>query len=476
MIEQALLLFREKLSEYNKDYIENDLNYLVELAKFQLNSSRGFGFCRIHSNDTFLGTELRNVHVRRGTVQRGYIGRNNPGNLDWDQELDFLLLADINNDEDVVMIGYIEGIASNSYSLNPNLLRILLSCFFDDHNNILPPEINIAPKIHKRSYLIPTEDDPTVMTPKSVTPLHSAVLNKLEHGLVNLDALFDNIRLKYLTSDANIKDTAHCLSAIGGLNKILTQGLTETSKQGIYTYPLAYKISGANHPRLVDQLPIQNLPKEIKASIYTDINCVNYDIKSSNMNMLEKLFRDADLDASWFINYLNDPDGSRQKLIEVTGGTKKQVKKALQVVTNGAPFRSTLHTSVGKAFDNVEQGNLFINNLGDLKHCMEKFEEIIEDEGQSKTFKSRGVWKNAVGMTCRFEEGATFGQICSFLVMGLEQKFILTLISKLPDDVKVYTLMHDGFICSKEIQDDLINEVKTECDLPYLLFDLQEGF
>lgn len=38
--------------------------------------------------------------------------------------------------------------------------------------------------------------------------------------------------------------------------------------------------------------------------------------------------------------------------------------------------------------------------------------------------------------------------------MGLEQKFILTLISKLPKHIKVYTLMHDGFICSEEIPEE----------------------
>mgnify|MGYP006093460723 CR=1 FL=1 len=476
MIDQALILFRDKLSEHNENYTNNDLDYLVELGGHQLKSSYGFGFCQMHSTETFLGSQLKNIHLRKGVVKREYIARKNPGSLDWKQKLDFLVHSELNNQSDVVMIGYVKRITSRSYSLHPVLLRLLISCFFDNQNNLLLTNVAVSAKRHKTSYSIPKRDAPEKSTSKSVPPLHNNVLDKLNYGLMNKGFFNAFIRSKYLSSGEDIKDLVYSLAAISTLDKILKQGLTEIDNQGIYSYPLAYNISGANHPRLVDQLPVQNLPKELKAALYDQVECVNYDIKSSNMNMLEKLFRDAALDSTWFIGYLQEPDERRQRLIDEIGCTLEQVKKAIQAVTNGAPFNANPWTVVGTIFGTIDKGKVFVEELSDLQRCMREFKNLVDDDDKNKVFKSRSVWQNAVGMTCRFDEDATFGQKCSFLVMGLEQKFILTLISKLPDNIKVYTLMHDGFVCSGKIPEELIKEVKTECDLPYLIFEQQEGF
>ncbi len=56
------------------------------------------------------------------------------------------------------------------------------------------------------------------------------------------------------------------------------------------------------------------------------------------------------------------------------------------------------------------------------------------------------------------------------MVMGLEQSFILRLIELLPEENPVYVLKHDGFISKYPVEKSLIEQVKAECDLPYLEF------
>jgi hypothetical protein len=469
MIEDALELFRNKLAKTDLGYQYYDTVYLVEIARRQFKSLRGFSFCRIHSYELVSGQELRTRQRRAKNVKRGYLKGDNTGVLSWDDRISLLKIADKELKTDVVTTNYIEGQKAKRYSLHPKLIRLLLLCFFDDDGQLVLPTSKVSKLKHLKSYDMPLKDDGTKVSPKLITELHKSALEKLDYSLINKDNVIGHIHMLKKMADQDIEYVLICLSLISTLDRVQKQGLSATDKQGIYSYPPAYKVTGGHHPRLVDRLPVQNLPKELKEKVYTNTECLNYDIKSSGMNMLEKLFRQSGLDSKWFTEYLNDPDEVRQQLIDKIGCNKKQVKKALQSVSHGAPFSSSPKTALGKAFDTKEQAKIFIKEIKGLKKSMKQFSGLIGDPKGCDVFKSRRAWKNAVGMTFSFTNDATFGQICSFLVMGLEQKFILTLIAKLPANIKVYTVLHDGFICSGEISEELIDEVKTECDLPHLM-------
>ena len=291
-----------------------------------------------------------------------------------------------------------------------------------------------------------------------------------------------------------------------------------------------YHITGSNLPRLTDRVGVQHSRNELLAAMYKDVTFCNQDIVSSGVNMLEKLMRDAGIDTAWLVSYLKDPEKYRQDLMKRIGVDRSAIKAALQAVTNGGVFTPSSSGAVYKALEekgdpdlSYQRANDFLDGVKELEKPMKKLGKTLMDLEKCKPLGwcFRGKLKNAIGQHYdvveerkagdkkrqaarerkalaqkELDDGGLNdtrkkylekviadklpplqgrkGQRFSFMVMGMEQSFILRLIELLPPDNPVYVLKHDGFISKLPVKQSLVDQVKDECDLPHLKFIEEE--
>jgi len=246
--------------------------------------------------------------------------------------------------------------------------------------------------------------------------------------------------------------------------------------------------------------------------------------------MLEKLMRDAGIDTAWLVSYLKDPEKYRQDLMKRIGVDRSAIKAALQAVTNGGVFTPSSSGAVYKALEekgdpdlSYQRANDFLDGVKELEKPMKKLGKTLMDLEKCKPLGwcFRGKLKNAIGQHYdvveerkagdkkrqaarerkalaqkELDDGGLNdtrkkylekviadklpplqgrkGQRFSFMVMGMEQSFILRLIELLPPDNPVYVLKHDGFISKLPVKQSLVDQVKDECDLPHLKFIEEE--
>jgi hypothetical protein len=367
---------------------------------------------------------------------------------------------------------------------------------------------------------------------QSIPDLPKTVISKLDAGYVNYRQLTKDVSEQGIEclANGNYKTVIHFFQGVTLINKLHRQRLTPTKNSSIFTYPLAYYITGSNHPRLTDRVGVQHSRNELLAAMYEDVTFCNQDIVSSGVNMLEKLMRDAGIDTAWLVSYLKDPEKYRQDLMKRVGVDRSAIKSALQAVTNGGVFTPSSSGAVYKALEEEGDPDLsykracgFLDGVKELEKPMKKLGKTFMDLDKCKTLGwcFRGKLKNAIGqhydvveerkasdekrkvayerkelaqleldagglndtqkkylekvITDRLppQQGRK-GQRFSFMVMGMEQSFILRLIQLLPADNPVYVLKHDGFISKLPVKEELIKQVKAERDLPYLSFIEEE--
>ena len=534
MIEAALIKFKETLSSIKVGveelYSDRDVSFLVELARKQLDDNflGGLRFVNLNSrqrfvpdsSDPFLNQRLDKV-LEKIELKHGVI----PVLFDTKDKVVWRKAFEL-KDVDYLRWIFKKGVVSYRYALSKKHLLTLIGCFLSDNTLVIPDRTHSLPPLKSRVKFTNTQG-----ILQAIPDLARNVIEKLDVGMVNFEELKKSVSelgVESLSSE-DYKTIIHFFQGVSVINKLHRQGLTPTEDDGIYSYPLAYYITGSNHPRLTDRVGVQQSRNELLASMFEGVAFCNQDIVSSGVNMLEKLMRNAEINTDWLITYLNAPDDYRKDLMKKVGVEKKLIKAALQAVTNGGVFSHSSSSAVYEALEDEDyeltskRVNAFLEGVNGLKKPMKSLGKILMDLDNCLPLKwcFRGKLKNAIGQHFDVAEAARVskekrkkakerkdlaqveldagglsgarkkhlekvmadrlprmegrvGQRFSFMVMGLEQSFILRLIELLPADNPVYVLKHDGFISKFPVEQALIEQVKSECDLPHLKF-VEEG-
>jgi len=533
MIEAALIKFKEVLSSVKvggeNQYKERDVSFLVELARKQLGDSFLGGLILVslnsrhkyspESSDAFLRQRLDKVLEK---VELKYTNIPVPFNA---QDKAVWCEAFKIDDVDFLRWTFKKGVVNYRYTLSKKHIMTLVECLLSDNAIVTPDNKHSLPPLKSLIKFRNTQD-----ILQAIPELPKKVIAKLGVGMVNFKELKDSVGTLAVESLASesFKTTIHFFQGVSIINKLYRQVLTPTKDGGIYSYPLAYYITGSNHPRLTDRVGVQQSRNKLLVSMFEGVTFCNQDNVSSGVNMLEKLMRDAGINVDWLVTYLKAPKKYRKILMDKVGVEKESIKAALQAVTNGGVFSNSSSGAVYKAFDDedhnhpltIKRVGAFLEGVKELKKPMKELGDVLMDLEKCKQLGwcFRGKLKNAIGQHYDvveeqkrgnekrkkakerkvaaqaaldaggltdakkkyFEKLLTdklpskqgrVGQRLSFMVTGMEQSFILRLIELLPPENPVYVLKHDGFISKLPVEQGLIDQATSECDLPYLKFE-----
>lgn len=468
---------------------------MVELARRQLASatSSGFSFVHIQGKDiTETGQRIDNL--LNGSELSLFILKVSALKVKNDDERRRAFTLALSLDEyDYIRLPYSEG-RPYGYTLSMKWLKVLLKCFLDLQGNLIDFAEDGSRLLRNK-----LKFQNQAKKPQGILDIHRDLFKVLQETRINLSCITKIVgqNIQHSINSDEPKDVINAFRGVILVQSIMAQKPKKMGSTDQYSYTPAYNITGSNNPRPNDLVGLQGAKNDLLKLAMNAVQHNNYDIKSSNMNMLEKLTRDAGIENSWFVSYLQDPDKYRNELAKKVGVDVSVIKDALLALGNGAPFSPNKNGSVFKALvgDTDEETKkrcaVFLKEAKGIKTPMTALKKEIMDDKLWRYGKSH---KNAIGQSYGFDKDrdeslkrrrekklaapnkplppieGRFGQRLLFLVTGLEQKFITNLILALNASNTVYLLKHDGFICRSSVPNSLVDKIKLECDLPYLQF------
>ena len=252
----------------------------------------------------------------------------------------------------------VQGI-SRKYKLEPTILETFLNLYDLSIDNISETKYNLVTGKRSRSTVTSTFKDATGnLYPELIrSALHSITrcFIKLEEA-INFVALREykakEAKLQYEAGNLTYKEyfslycrylnDKNCLMAVMNREPEL---FNEETRVWVYTPAYTVQMSGRISQY---QGALQTASKELKHISYTNIhNLVNYDLQSSQVNGLIQQFQIAGIDASWLINYRDNPKAKYDYAAEV-GVTVETWKNILCALIMGAHLSKFNKSTIAK--------------------------------------------------------------------------------------------------------------------------------
>ena len=359
------------------------------------------------------------------------------------------------------------------------------------------------------------------LTPCPFNPKHSGeYINALEKkyirerrkfkGIKKTSSRYKQARKEYLTAQGRYHNDR--LSQITILNQFPIPIEEKTTKgDRLFQYQAAYKIQNSGRVTEIGG-GFQGVSRVVKHLLLKDIkNIYNYDLKSSQANILLQELHYAKIKCRWLENYLNDPE-LKNKYAKRVGIDVDTWKTCFYALIMGAESKSAnKHKAVYK---NIL--GYFKNDKPQAKKPFKKFLKITKkltratrkwrdylyntkDRRYHYQHKNVKYWKNPCGMKFKqygiienqkredvlidMKSGETANKrktagvkrkLAAFMLQGLESKFIhhLTILCD-QNNIPVYKNEHDGLITGKSIPKSLITRASKRSGLKNPILDIK---
>lgn len=316
----------------------------------------------------------------------------------------------------------------------------------------------------------------------------------------------------YMAKTAYQKAQGRYLNDERGIRTILNQNPKELrikSMKGdpVFAYQAAYTPQGSGR---ISEIygGFQSSSQYLKWLLFKDIQHLkkNYDMKSSQANILLQEFKACKLKCNWLESYLKNPD-AKNKFADIVGIPADVWKQCFYAMIMGAEpenkfgtiFQSLKKCFKGRMEETLKAHKIFLKVVQELIDVTEKWRNYIyEAKDKRYYYKHKDIkyWKNACGLRFKHygiaedEDGNPIlvdkrkneeavkskrrikkckRQLAAFILQGREALFIhhLTIICS-KKRIPVYRNEHDGIITGEEISKIIIRKAAQKAKLKEL--------
>ena len=326
-------------------------------------------------------------------------------------------------------------------------------------------------------------------------------------GIKKTSSKYKQVRKEYLTAQGRYHNDR--LSQITILNQFpvpINQATTKGDR--LFQYQAAYKIQNSGRVTEIGG-GFQGVSRMVKHLLLKDIKKIyNYDLKSSQANILLQELHYAKIKCQWLENYLNDPELKKKyaKEIGIDTDTWKTCFYALVMGAKGSKF-GAVYKDIYDYFkgDNTQSEKAhkkFIKITKQLIQATKDWRDYLyttKDRRYHYQHNNIKYWKNPLGMKFKqygiienqagehvlknMKPGETTGRmakvevkrkLAAFMLQGQESKFIhhLTILCS-QNNIPVYKNEHDGLITGEQIPKSLIARASKRSGLKNPILDIK---
>ena len=265
-------------------------------------------------------------------------------------------------------------------------------------------------------------------------------LERVEPVTVNLSEIFnyrDELLEKIKSENDVMGNTSRLWQVEATICNIMQEFTIVKHSPFIVKYYPKYKVAVVGGRLFEVHGGVQNLPSSVKAK---SLIGRNYDVKSSQLNIIRNLYKEIKPKGVIFIKSVDD-------VASKLGIERKLAKIVLYATIFSAGNislspRNSIYKAINKSFDKKNTVRIILLWKRKSRSLIRAIHIILN---YCKGLSKRGTIKNAVGIAVK--SSINKKRLLAHIIQGMETEFLLRTVEK----NQVSALEHDGFISARKV-------------------------